>query len=149
MVAGRLRSRSAAARAETHSSLPVRLQFLANPWGPPFGLGASLLVSDSGLDPAHCSFYQGAAATYLQLPMQGAVPAVPPTANKVLAVVSFEYLPGVYTDPAPYTGAHGTMTAGVSSALLCQQQEGVAPQDQVLFLDMTASPFNLVRAVRS
>ena len=124
--------------------LPVRAQFLANPWGPPLGAGVMGMTSDTGLAPQHCSFYQqGYAPPLLPLNMSGAVPAFPPTASKVAGILYFEYLPGVYTDPAPYYNAHGTRVAGVTSAQQCESNEGVAPADQFLFVDMTSTAPNM------
>ncbi len=107
------------------------------------GTGTILLVTDTGLDTAHCMFYDGHGVPVSPLYHSGALPTFA-GAGKVLGVMPFEYAPGVFTDPTPYADAHGTSTAGVAAGYACAGNEGVAPGTRFLFMDLSYAADSLV-----
>ena len=95
------------------------------------GRGERMMITDTGLDPLHCMFYPNTSTGVLG--MTGPPPLLSPS-DKVL-ITSVEYAPAQFTNASTYDDAHGTATAGVAAGQVCDGNQGVASQAQILFLD--------------
>ncbi len=100
------------------------------------GDGSTVLISDTGVDSSHCSFYDPNHAVQL-----GSF-ASPHDHIKFVGIDNVQYQeysngPTLETDFKGIDGSHGTSTSGVAVGFQCMSQRtGVAPKSKLAFLDL-------------